>query len=75
MYAGVEDLKCTVNEGLLSEIEEVYCTVPDIVEPEFRAIAERIMQNYSLGQPNNFEEALQLYHILVCVLDETLNYN
>ena len=47
MYAGV---KCS---GLLSE---VYCTAPDIV----RAIAERIMQNYRLGQPKNFEEALEL---------------
>ena len=53
---GVEDLV----EYLLAEIAENYCTVPNMAE--FSAIAERIMQHYSLDQPTTFEKSLYLYY-------------
>ena len=68
-YTGVEDRLCLVDEYLLAEIEENYCTVPNMGEPEFSAIAERIMQQYSIDQPTTFEESLDLYYTLVTVLD------
>ena len=67
---GVADRLCTVEENTVVEIEARYCTAPFMVVPEFKALAERLMQYYSLNQPQNFEEALELYHIIVCTLDQ-----
>lgn len=70
--AGIEDRICPVDEYILTEIEESYCVVPAMVGPEFGAIAESIMQEYSLTEPNQFEEGLELYHTIVSVLDQML---
>ena len=40
VHAGVEDWLCLVDEYLLAEIEENYCTVPNMAGPEFSAIAD-----------------------------------
>ena len=59
-----------MDEYLLNEIEDNYCNEPGIVAPEFQALAEKIMQDYKLNQPTHFEECLELYYMLIRVLDQ-----
>ena len=61
----MEDRICLESE-LLDEIEETYCTEPNL----HKSLLMRMMETFGLSQPNNFEESLALYHILV---DQTLN--
>ena len=72
MHAGVADQIFTVDEYMIARIEANYCSVPFMVIPEFKALAERIMWNYCLDQPSNFEESLELFHILISALDQML---
>lgn len=51
-----------MNEAMLDEIEDNYCTTHTRVEPVFTAAAMRIME---LPQPTTFEQSLELYHTLV----------
>jgi len=74
MLTGLEDHRCTIDYNLLREIEENYCDIPLFVCPEFNALAESLMDQYSLRTPSNFEEGLELYFVLVHILDQHINY-
>lgn len=62
-----------MNEAMLDEIEDNYCTTPTLVEPVFTAAAMRIMELFNNPQPTTFEESLVLYHTLVTYLHHILN--
>ena len=54
-----------MEEELLDEIEDSYCTTPSFVKPIFAVAANRIMELFNLTMPTTFEESLELYHTLV----------
>ena len=64
MLTGLEDHRCIIDYNLLREIEENYCDIPHLVCAEFNALAESLMDQYSLRTPSNFEEGLELYFVL-----------
>lgn len=73
MHTGVENRICRVENNMLSKIETTYCMEPPLVIPEFIAMAKRIMYNFNLHEPSNFEESIELYHTLVTYLDKHIN--
>ena len=61
-----------MEEELLDEIEDSYCTTPSFVKPIFAVAANRIMEYFNLTTPSTFEESLELYHTLVTLLHHIL---
>ena len=69
----IENRICHVDNDILSEIETTYCMGPTLVISEFTAVANRIMHDFNLHEPSNFEESIELYHTLVTYLDKNMN--
>ena len=63
---------CDIDSDLLAEIEARNCTDSPIVGVEFQSLAEVIMQRWNVQEPRNYQEALELYHFIICILDEEL---
>ena len=70
IYTGLEDHKCTVNYHILQDIENTYCDIPQMVSPEFAHVADAIRNMYGLPLPTTCENGLELYFILLHVLEQ-----
>ena len=67
VYIGLEDHKCTL---ILQEIEEAYCEIPQMVSSQFSDFADSIRDAYSMPTPTSFEEGLELYFVLIHILQQ-----
>lgn len=71
---GLEDHRCTVNYRILQEIEQTYCETPQMVSPQFAYVADLIRDMYDLPLPSSFEDGLELYFILIQVIEQYIVY-
>ena len=71
LNTGLTDLKCSVNQYLLQEIDAVHCDIPYMVSPQFAEFADEISAYYgfSPGPASTIEEGLELYFTLLQALE------
>lgn len=56
-------------------MEETYCEVPLMVSSQFSDIADSIREANGILTPSSFEDGLELYFLLIQVLEQSNLYN
>ena len=71
IITGIENYLCGIDYRLLVYIENTMCQQPHIVSPTFTNVADDIRNYFDIQPPTTFTESLELYFLLV----EILNYS
>ena len=65
LHAGTTDYKHFIEEHSLSEVRDLYHEEATMVCPLYQSIADYILLQHNLHPPRSFEEAFNVYSLLI----------